>query len=236
MNSPVVKMLVESGSVGLAVCLILLLASLISWVVIINRFLYLNAVGSGVARFKRAFEKLSSLREFGTIRESLRSSYAGILVNSYIKELNRIAIDLKNKTGEKQEFYFEQQTKIAQEKVDTETAKYAQKLSWGLHILAIMASAAPFVGLFGTVWGIMDSFFEIGEKGSASLTVVAPGIAIALITTVAGLLVAIPAVVCYNLFVKKAEKIEDILDSCSDLGFAKMKEELLYMIDDQPKS
>jgi biopolymer transport protein TolQ len=96
-----------------------------------------------------------------------------------------------------------------------------------------MSSTAPFVGLFGTVWGIMDSFFEIGEKGSASLTVVAPGIAIALITTVAGLLVAIPAVVTYNMYIKKAEKIEDILDSCSDLGFAKIKEELLLIIDDK---
>lgn len=233
MNSPIVKMLVESGSVGLAVSMVLLLMSIISWVVIINRFFYLNAVGSSVQKFKRAFEKLSSLREFGTLSEKLRSSYAGILVNSYIKELNRIAPELKDKTGENQEFYFEQQTKIAQEKVNTETAKYSQKLSWGLHILAIMSSTGPFVGLFGTVWGIMDSFFEIGEKGSASLTVVAPGIAIALITTVAGLLVAIPAVICYNLFVNKAEKIEDILDSCSDLGFAKMKEELLYIVDNK---
>lgn len=231
MNSPILKMLVESGTVGFTVCLILLLMSLISWVVIINRFIYLNAVGNAVQKFKRGFEKLSSLREFGTLSENQRSSYAGILVNYYIKEFNRIAPELKKQTGEKQEFYFEQQTKIAQEKVNTETAKYAQKLSWGLHILAIMSSAAPFVGLFGTVWGIMDAFFEIGEKGSASLTVVAPGIAISLITTVAGLLVAIPAVICYNLFVKKAEKIEDILDSSSDLGYAKMKEELLCVFD-----
>ena len=233
MNSPVMKMLVESGPVGLAVCWVLLIASLISWIVIINRFFYLNAVGLSVKKFKKAFEKLSSIREFNSIGEDLRLSYAGLIVGYYIKEFNRIAPDLKNKTGFAQTFYFEQQTAIAQEKVDTEVAKYAQKLSWGLHILAIMSSAAPFVGLFGTVWGIMDSFFEIGEKGSASLTVVAPGIAIALITTVAGLLVAIPSVVFYNMYVKKAEKIEDILDSCSDLGYAKMKEELLYILDDK---
>jgi len=231
MNSPVVKMLVESGPVGLAVCWILLLASLVSWVVIINRFFYLNAVGMSVKKFKKAFERMPSIRDFNSINESLRSSYAGLLVGYYIKEFNRIAPELKARTGSSQAFYFEQQAAIAHEKVNTETDKYAQKLSWGLHILAIMSSTAPFVGLFGTVWGIMDSFFEIGEKGSASLTVVAPGIAIALITTVAGLLVAIPAVVFYNLFVKKAEKIEDILDSCSDLGFAKMKEELLYIVD-----
>jgi biopolymer transport protein TolQ len=233
MNSPVVKMLVESGPVGLTVCWILLFASLISWVVIINRFFYLNAVGSAVKKFKKVFEKSSSLREFNSINENLRTSYAGALIGSYIKEFNRIAPELRGKTGVNQTFYFEQQCTIAQEKANAETDKYVQKIVWGLHILAIMSSTAPFVGLFGTVWGIMDSFFEIGEKGSASLTVVAPGIATALITTVAGLLVAIPAVVFYNLFVKKAEKIEDILDNCSNLGFAKMKEELLLVIDNK---
>jgi len=231
MNSPIAQMLVDSGPVGLAVCWILLIASIISWVVIFNRFFYLNAVGTAAKQFKKSFEVLPSIRDFGRITDTLRSSYAGLLVGYYIKEFNRIAPELKARTGSAQAFYFEQQVKIAQEKVNTETDKYAQKLIWGLHILAIMSSTAPFVGLFGTVWGIMDSFFEIGEKGSASLTVVAPGIAMALVTTVAGLLVAIPSVVFYNLFVKKAEKIEDILDSCSELGYAKMKEELLLIVD-----
>ncbi len=81
-------------------------------------------------------------------------------VATYIKEFNRIALGLKNKSGEKQEFFFKEQTIIAQEKVHTQIDKYVQKLNWGLHVLAIMSSTAPFVGLFGTVWGIMDSFFE----------------------------------------------------------------------------
>ena len=234
MNAPIVDMLVKSGPVGLTICWLLLIASFISWVVIINRFFYLNAVSGAVKGFKREFDRLSSLREFKNIPSRFRESYAGVLVGSYIMEFNRIAQGLKDKSGDANlSFYFDHQTAIAQEKVQTETSKAARKLNWGLYILAIMSSAAPFVGLFGTVWGIMDSFFEIGNKGSASLTVVAPGIAEALITTIAGLLVAIPSVVFYNIFVHKAQKIEDDLDDCSELGFAKMKEELLLVVDNK---
>lgn len=232
MNSPIIKMLVESGAVGLSICILLLVASLVSWVIIINRYFYLTLVGNAVKNFKKELEKLRSIRDFNKISEKFRASYAGSLVNSYIREFNRIVPELKDKKGENQTFFFEQQTEIAQEKVNAETDKYTRKLSWALYILAILSSTAPFIGLFGTVWGIMDAFFEIGEKGSASLTVVAPGIAVSLITTVAGLLVAIPAVAFYNLFVKKAEIIEDELDDCANLGFALMKEELLSVIDD----
>jgi biopolymer transport protein TolQ len=232
MNTPIVEMLLKSGPVGLAVCWTLLAASIISWVVIINRFFYLGTVSNAIRSFKREFERLSSLREYKNIPQNIRDSYAGALVSYYIKEYNRIAQELKNKSGKDSlSFHFEHQVAIAQEKVQRETDKASRRLNWGLHILAIMSSTAPFIGLFGTVWGIMDSFFEIGNKGSASLTVVAPGIAEALITTVAGLLVAIPSVVFYNLFVHKAERIEDDLDDCSELGFAKMKEELLLIID-----
>jgi biopolymer transport protein TolQ len=232
MNTPIIDMLLKSGPVGLGVCWILLIASLISWVVIINRFLYLGEVSRSIKKFKKEFEKISSLRGYTSISQNLRDSYAGTLINCYIKEFNRITQELKSKFGKDSlSFYFEHQVAISHEKVQMETGKAARRLNWGLHILAIMSSTAPFIGLFGTVWGIMDSFFEIGNKGSASLTVVAPGIAEALITTVAGLLVAIPSAVFYNLFVNKAERIEDDLDDCSELGFAKMKEELLLIID-----
>ncbi|MCL2845983.1 MAG: MotA/TolQ/ExbB proton channel family protein [Chitinivibrionia bacterium] len=233
MNTPVLGMLMQTGPVGLTICWVLLIASLISWVVIINRIVYLNAVRASVKAFRKELERLQSLRDFGSIKQSLRDSYAGYLVGYYISEFNRIAADLHKKASSnegKLSFFFEHQVTIAQEKVNNETSKAVRKLSWGLHILAIMSSAAPFVGLFGTVWGIMDAFFEIGDKGSASLTVIAPGIATSLITTVAGLLVAIPAVVFYNLFLKKTEKIEDDLDDCAELGFIKFKEELLSVI------
>jgi biopolymer transport protein TolQ len=233
MNSPIIKMLVESGAVGLTICIILLFASLISWVIIINRYFYLAIAGSAVKNFRNELEKLKSIRDFGKISQKLRDSFGGNLLNIYILEFNRILPEIKSKKAAEKKFFFIQETEIAQERVNTQTDKFVHKLNWALHILAIMSSTAPFVGLFGTVWGIMDAFFEIGEKGSASLTVVAPGIAVSLITTVAGLLVAIPAVMFYNLFLKKAEIIEDELDECSSLGYALMKEELLLSISDE---
>ena len=81
--------------------------------------------------------------------------------------------------------------------------------------LATTGNTAPFIGLFGTVWGIMDSFHGIGLKGSANLAVVAPGISEALIATAAGLAVAIPAVIAFNFFMQKVRIMESELQSFS---------------------
>ncbi|MCS6911981.1 MAG: protein TolQ [Myxococcota bacterium] len=82
--------------------------------------------------------------------------------------------------------------------------------------LATVGSAAPFVGLFGTVWGIMDAFRNIGAKGSANLATVAPGIAEALIATAIGLVAAIPAVMAYNFFSRRIKVISNEMDSFSN--------------------
>jgi biopolymer transport protein TolQ len=84
-----------------------------------------------------------------------------------------------------------------------------------LSFLATTGNSAPFIGLFGTVWGIMNSFHGIGLKGSASLAVVAPGISEALIATAVGLAAAIPAVIAYNYFLSKISVIEAELRSFS---------------------
>jgi biopolymer transport protein TolQ len=101
-------------------------------------------------------------------------------------------------------------------------------LEQGLSFLATTTSIAPFVGLFGTVWGIMQSFHEIGRGGSASLAVVGPGISEALVATAAGLAAAIPAAVAYNYYLNRIKRLEEELD-----GFA---EELVYMCETQLSS
>ena len=87
-------------------------------------------------------------------------------------------------------------------------AQELTKLGSALAFLATTGSATPFIGLFGTVWGIMASFHDIGQRGSASLAVVAPGISEALVATAAGLAVAIPAVIFYNYFSNKLTDID----------------------------
>jgi biopolymer transport protein TolQ len=92
--------------------------------------------------------------------------------------------------------------------VSSETQNLEQRLG----VLATATSVCPFLGLFGTVWGIMDSFIEIQSFGTANINVVAPGIAEALITTVGGLAVAIPAVMAYNYFARRLRRIIGIMD------------------------
>lgn len=92
--------------------------------------------------------------------------------------------------------------------IDREASVQLERLEHGLGWLATLSAVAPFLGLLGTVWGIMHSFLELGRQGSATLDVVGPGIAEALITTVAGLAVAIPSVVGYNYFMRRAQNQE----------------------------
>ena len=86
------------------------------------------------------------------------------------------------------------------------------RMRWGLGFLASVGSASPFIGLFGTVWGIMGTFQALGEAKSASLAVVAPGISAALIATAAGLAVAIPAVMAYNWFLGQLDGLQEQAD------------------------
>ena len=100
--------------------------------------------------------------------------------------------------------------------MDSQVAQEADDLAERLNFLATVGSVAPFVGLFGTVWGIMNSFFAIGSQESSSLAVVAPGISEALFATAIGLFAAIPAVIAYNRFSHKVERFEATLARFSD--------------------
>ncbi len=96
-------------------------------------------------------------------------------------------------------------------RLETATDIELSQLETGVSLLATITTVSPFIGLLGTVWGIMNSFIGISQSGNADLSVVAPGIAEALITTVAGLAVAIPAVLCHNFLANRLRKIEDNL-------------------------
>ena len=92
--------------------------------------------------------------------------------------------------------------------------------------LATTANASPFLGLLGTVWGIMESFAQIGISGTATLAVVAPGIAEALIATIAGLAAAIPALIAYNYFINKLRQVAGGIDNFKSELFSSIKKEL----------
>jgi biopolymer transport protein TolQ len=110
--------------------------------------------------------------------------------------------------------------------LDSTVAQEADSLADRLNFLATVGSVAPFVGLFGTVWGIMNSFFQIGQQQNSSLAVVAPGISEALFATAIGLFAAIPAVIAYNRYSHRVNKFEARLQRFADRFHASLSRQL----------
>ncbi len=110
--------------------------------------------------------------------------------------------------------------------MDAQVHQEADKLAERLNFLATVGAVAPFVGLFGTVWGIMNSFFQIGQQQNTSLAVVAPGISEALFATAIGLFAAIPAVIAYNRFSHRVDQFEGRLQRFADRFHASLSREL----------
>lgn len=110
--------------------------------------------------------------------------------------------------------------------MDSAIAQEAERLADRLNFLATVGAVAPFVGLFGTVWGIMNSFFQIGQQQNSSLAVVAPGISEALFATAIGLFAAIPAVIAYNRFSHRVDQLEARLQRFADRFHASLSREL----------
>jgi biopolymer transport protein TolQ len=186
----------QTGWVGKAVLLILLLFSLTSWgtMFIIARRFRRSAAAS--KRFTAAFRKAKRLIDVqGATSTTARSSLVGLFKAGYAEIEAQIAHTQGAQTIRSLDSV--ERSLLRASRIE------AARLSRNLPLLATTAAATPFIGLFGTVWGIMDSFANIGTMGTTSITAVAPGISEALINTAAGLFAAIPALLAYNHFVQK---------------------------------
>lgn len=165
----------------------LLIASLVTWTVFIAKVLELQKAN---AAERAVHEKSVALRSLGDAERDgvlARSS----LVREALAELRLSADALSDREGVKERVV---------SRFERHEAAEARRMTRGINILATIGATAPFVGLFGTVWGIMNSFIGIAEKQTTNLAVVAPGIAEALLATALGLVAAIPSVVIYNHF------------------------------------
>ncbi len=192
----------ESGLVGKIVLAILLLFSFFSWVIIFAKIFYFKKISKGNKKFYHFFKKTEKLFEMKELAKREKNSTFSKIFVSFYNEIEkqyystpepRKSLDLQNL-----------------EKVYKKTSLgIIRELRFGLPFLATTASSTPFIGLFGTVWGIMNAFHKIGIAQSANLATVAPGISEALINTAAGLAVAIPALIFYNLFTSKIRAIEE---------------------------
>ncbi len=209
------QLLGEGGAIAQVVLVILLLFSLVSWAIILYKFWQFSRVDRQTRTFLDVFRKSSKFSEVQAVCRTLTDSPLTGLFQSGYSELNSQlrnpgTVDVKPSTTAVRP------TLKSLDAVDRAllraTTVEMNRLEHRLTFLATTASITPFIGLFGTVWGIMDSFQRIGVAGSSSLGVVAPGIAHALIATAAGLFAAIPAVYFYNYFTNRVKGFAGEMD------------------------
>jgi biopolymer transport protein TolQ len=189
-TSGFVNLMNNIGPVAMSVLVLLLIASLYSWTIILGKISSFSRATKESKRFIREFRKATRLQEISALAVKCKASPLAMVFEDVYETYKRQtggAGPPRNLTPLE---------RSAQTAASESITNLERRLTW----LATIASVSPFVGLFGTVIGIMDSFLGLGTAGAATLRAVAPGIAEALITTAAGLFVAVPAVVAYNQF------------------------------------
>lgn len=191
----ILTMLMNATIVVKCVLGFLLFMSLWSWTIIFTKLVSVNRakkrVSEGYESFLRAGDLASGLQELGHTPDSPLTLLSTKAVREF-RSLERAEIERDRKRA----LVKDTLRRMLRQGITAEL----KRLSSQLPFLATCANAAPFIGLFGTVWGIMDAFHEIGRQESAELTTVAPGISEALVATAIGLAVAIPATIAYNYF------------------------------------
>jgi len=211
-------MILNAGPVGQLVMLILLLFSLVSWSIVIMKARLFRRVSRESREFLEQFWSSNNLSEANTIVEDYPyCPEAGVFSAGFseLQKINRIRTR-KEPSNIRETLDMQLATmENLQRAIHKAEAQQITRLGSSLPFLATTGNAAPFIGLFGTVWGIMASFHDIGVRGSASLAVVAPGISEALVATAAGLAVAIPAVVFYNHYSNKLADIDTSIQNFS---------------------
>jgi biopolymer transport protein TolQ len=180
----------QASLVSKLVLLLLLAASLLSWTIIFAKWKQFQGAQIANRTFLRAFRKAPSLEAIAVSVEQFRAApLSGVFDFGY----QEVARQLQGRGGIANKVALERSLQLG---ISEELARLERNMSW----LATIATVSPFVGLFGTVLGIIDAFQGLGMAGSASLRAVAPGISEALIATAAGLAAAIPAAIFYNQF------------------------------------
>jgi biopolymer transport protein TolQ len=211
------QLFLDADYVVQAVMAGLVLASVWVWTIIISFSLKMGSVQRNCDKYEREFWEARDIDQFQKENKS-RDLPSARVVNAALAEWRRStsgkAID---REGTRQRL-----TTAFEGAVVTETDALASRLNF----LATVGSVAPFVGLFGTVWGIMDSFFNIGAQQNSSLAVVAPGISEALFATAIGLFAAIPAVIAYNRFSHRVNRFESRMYRFADRFHASLSREL----------
>lgn len=207
--------LANTGTVAKVILAILLVLSLFSWTIIFQKWGSFRARKRNTRRFLRGLYKAGRLSELHAATDPFRPSPAVEVFEAGYDELER-----QLRPGGARSMASVERALRAE--TGDQIGLLESKLSW----LATIASASPFIGLFGTVWGIMDAFLDLGNAGTTTLRAVAPGVSEALVTTAAGLFAAIPALIAYNQFAHQVRELSTATDECA-LEFTSRAEEVM---------
>lgn len=212
-------MILDAGLMVKFVLLLLLGFSVVSWAIIWLKYRTLSKVKKENEQFLDAYVKSTRLADiFSEAKKFPESTLAEVFRSGY-GELVKITKAIRERVAGKEsvpqsEPVFELKgLDNIERSLSRATGSETDKLEKALGFLATTGSACPFIGLFGTVWGIMDTFKDIGARGSATLAVVAPGISEALVATAAGLAAAIPAVIFYNYYTNRVKSLAMEMDA-----------------------
>ena len=208
------ELLLSAGIVVKLVLLLLLFFSIVSWAIILFKFFQVRSANSESERFLDLFWKSSRFDAIASQTDRFSNSPLTVLFNEGYAELDKVSDNGAKRVGgviNTDLGVIENVSRAMRRATNSELTRLEKYLTF----LATTGSTSPFIGLFGTVWGIMTAFEGIGRTGSASLAVVAPGIAEALIATAIGLVAAIPAVMAYNHFQHKIRVLTNDMDSFS---------------------
>ena len=210
-------MILDSGPMVQFVLLLLLFFSVVSWAIILMKYRVIKRSRRENDIFLDRYMKINKLSEVFPESKKFRHSQLAEVFRAGYTELVKIA-------GVRRETLSDPDSEVSMDMRGLDNVERAlnracdsetTKLESSLGFLATTGSSCPFIGLFGTVWGIMNAFKGIGVKGSATLAVVAPGISEALIATAAGLAAAIPAVIFYNYYINQVRTMTVEIDSFS---------------------
>jgi len=224
-------LLLSAGPVAKLTLLLLILFSVLTWAVIFLKWRQFKIAGQGLSELCQLAEKSSNLGDLASKMRRYRHSAAWKVARFILAEVARLKAE-GSLPEEKELFalWLEMFIKRLNRHLAIARERELLPLREGLSFLAIAGNSAPFIGLFGTVWGIMTAFQQIGFKGNATLATVAPGIAEALIATALGLFAAIPASMSYNFFVARLEIFETKLQEVGELVILLVEKEFLREI------
>ena len=226
------RIFLESSTAAQIIMIILLIFSIWSWGIFLKKLFDFGRVKSKSKKFLASFRFRKEMKEWDNLGYGLNDNPYGRILASGLEEYKRLKVRVSAHA-----IHQEQHKKTGGSfaeladnlRLAMERAKISEvaQLEVSLPTLSTFVSVSPFLGLLGTVWGIMEAFLEIRARGSAHITIVAPGISDALITTVYGLLVAIPALIFYNIFRSRVNSFNSELEKFINEIYAYLRKELL---------